>query len=132
MLTRRQMLLGSATGLAALGLGRHGFAKRTLLPRPDHSGIKHIVVVMVENRSFDHLLGWMPNADGMQEGLVYEDAAGNSFETFALPPDFQGCSHVDPDHSMQGGLVQLADGACDGWLLTSDPFSIGFYRQGDL
>jgi len=132
MLSRRQLLAGTATGLATLGLGRLGFARKTVLPKPDNSGIKHIVVVMVENRSFDHLLGWLPNADGMQEGLVYQDAAGNPFSTYALPPDFQGCSHVDPDHSMEGGLIQLADGACDGWLLTSDPFSIGYYRQADL
>jgi hypothetical protein len=28
--------------------------------------INHIVVVMMENRSFDHLLGWHPTANGMQ------------------------------------------------------------------
>lgn len=33
--------------------------------------IKHIVVVMMENRSFDHLLGWLPNANGKQAGLSY-------------------------------------------------------------
>ena len=36
--------------------------------------IQHIVVVMMENRSFDHLLGWHPTADGMQAGLEYTDA----------------------------------------------------------
>ncbi|MET0167046.1 MAG: alkaline phosphatase family protein [Vicinamibacterales bacterium] len=29
----------------------------------------HVVVVMMENRSFDHLLGWLPGSDGMQAGL---------------------------------------------------------------
>ena len=37
--------------------------------KPQRSGIDHIVVVMMENRSFDHLLGWLPNADAMQAGL---------------------------------------------------------------
>ena len=32
------------------------------LPDPDASGIEHIVVVCMENRSFDHFLGWVPNA----------------------------------------------------------------------
>ena len=27
------------------------------LPKPEKSGIQHIVVVMMENRSFDHFLG---------------------------------------------------------------------------
>ena len=130
--TRRQLLAGAATGLATFGLSRTGLAKRPRLPKPWHSGIEHVVVVMVENRSFDHLLGWLPNADGMQDGLVYEDASGNLLPTFPLAPDFQGCGRSDPDHSHEGGLVQLADGACDGWLLTSDPFSIGYYREADL
>src|SRR5690349_9955103 len=38
----------------------------TTLPKPEDSGIDHIVHVQMENRSSDHLLGWLPNADGMQ------------------------------------------------------------------
>src|SRR5687767_9178986 len=121
--TRREMLLGSASGLATLGLSRFGFAKKPTLPKPWNSGIEHIVVVMVENRSFDHLLGWLPGAEGMQDGLVYPDATGALHPTHALAPDFQGCAFSDPDHSQEGGLVQLNDGACDGWLLTSDQLS---------
>ena len=30
---------------------------------------------MMENRSFDHILGWLPGADGKQAGLTYVDAA---------------------------------------------------------
>ena len=37
------------------------------------SQIKHIVVVMMENRSFDHFLGWLPSSNGMQAGLAYQD-----------------------------------------------------------
>src|SRR5688572_16452668 len=97
--SRRQFLAASAAGLGALGLSRAGLAKRGVLPKPEQSGIKHIVVVMVENRSFDHLLGWLPNADGIQEGLVFTDAAGTQFPTHALSPDFQGCRFADPDHT---------------------------------
>ncbi|MBO0843021.1 MAG: phospholipase, partial [Nocardioides sp.] len=32
------------------------------LPDPADSGIDHIVVLMMENRSFDHYLGWLPGA----------------------------------------------------------------------
>ncbi|MGB8004424.1 MAG: alkaline phosphatase family protein, partial [Gaiellaceae bacterium] len=46
-------------------------ADAALLPRPGRSGIEHVVVVMMENRSFDHLLGWLPHADGKQAGLKY-------------------------------------------------------------
>lgn len=38
------------------------------LPNPTNSGIEHIIVVMMENRSFDHFMGWVTNADGQQSG----------------------------------------------------------------
>src|SRR5215471_16596988 len=66
------------------------------LPDPASSGIEHIVVVTMENRSFDHLLGWMPNAEGKQGGLSYTDKAGASHPTYSLSGDFTGCPHPDP------------------------------------
>src|SRR6185295_11594950 len=69
------------------------------LPVPARSGIEHVVLVTMENRSFDHLLGWHPTADGQQAGLSYPDEAGVLQPTHALAPDFQGCGHPDPDHS---------------------------------
>jgi phospholipase C len=88
----------------------------------------------MENRSFDHLLGWLPGADGRQAGLVYTDAAGAPHATRRLAPDFQGCGHPDPDHSWAGGRTALAGGACDGWLRAgaNDDYAIGFYAEEDL
>jgi phospholipase C len=102
-------------------------------PPPARSGIQHIVVVMMENRSFDHLLGWLPNADGRQSGLTYVDAAGVVHETMPLAPDFQGCGHPDPDHSWTGGRVELDGGAMDGFLRAgmNDTYSIGYYQEPD-
>lgn len=88
---------------------------------------------MMENRSFDHLIGWLPGADGKQAGLTYPDASGVRHPTFPLAPDFEGCAYADPDHSYAGGRVQLAGGACDGFLRAAkDRFPIGYYRQADL
>ena len=61
---------------------------------------------MMENRSFDHMLGWLPGADGQQAGLTYLDSAGMTHSTHALAPDYQGCGHPDPDHSYEGGRIQ--------------------------
>src|SRR5690349_7914417 len=104
----------------------------TALPNPASSGIDHIIVMMMENRSFDHFLGWLPGADGRQAGLTYLDAAGVSHPTHALAPDYQGCGHQDPDHSYAGVRVEYNGGACDGWLRVNDDFSIGYYVQADL
>lgn len=103
------------------------------LPPPRRSGIEHLVVVMMENRSFDHLLGWHPNADGHQAGLTYADSNGVTHETHALAPDFTGCGHPDPDHSYDGGRVQYDNGAMDGFLRSgsNDEYAIGYYVEED-
>jgi phospholipase C len=103
-LTRRDFLRGAATagmvaGLGALGRGGTALGQASTLPAPEASGLDHVVVVMMENRSFDHYLGWLDGADGRQWGLKYRDRNGVRRSTFPLAPDFQGCGHPDPDHS---------------------------------
>jgi phospholipase C len=122
-----------ASSAALSGLAATAAAQSTL-PPPEHSGIEHIVVVMMENRSFDHFLGWMDEADGVQGGLTFVDSNGVSHATHPLAPDFQGCAHPDPDHSYDGGRVEFDGGACDGWLRAgaNDDYAIGFYRKRDL
>ena len=77
--SRRRFLEGVG-GLALSSLAAPNAVARSLgattLPRPERSGLGHVVVVMMENRSFDHLLGWLPHADGRQAGLVYTDRNG--------------------------------------------------------
>jgi len=136
--TRRQFIYSSAATLGSLATGRSLLwadpKGKTGLPKPDKSGIKHVVVAMMENRSFDHFLGWLPGADGRQAGLVYTDSLGNAYETHPLAPDFQGCGHPDPDHSYAGGRIEYDNGLCDGWLRagTNDTFAVGYYTQNDL
>ena len=85
----------------------------------------------MENRSFDHLLGWLPNADGKQAGLSFDDKKGQSHSTQSFSGDFTGCPHPDPDHSYSGSRVAY-DG---GWLLagrSNDVYSIGYYEENDI
>jgi phospholipase C len=137
-LTRRAFLRGTAAaagGLAFGGLPSAMAAPRNkALPAPHKSGIEHVIVLMMENRSFDHFLGWLPGADGRQAGLSYTDAAGISHPTYSLAPNYQGCGHPDPDHSYAGARIEYDGGACDGWLRAgaNDVFAIGYYTQADL
>ncbi|PYM95019.1 MAG: phospholipase [Candidatus Rokuibacteriota bacterium] len=130
-INRRQVLKGFASAGAALALGANRPETALAAAALD---IQHVVLVMMENRSFDHFLGWVPGADGRQTGLSYPDHSGNLQPTYPLAPDFQGCGHADPDHSYEGGRVQYDGGACDGWLLagSSDIYSIGYYTEADL
>lgn len=154
-LSRRLFLTGIAAGAGLLALGgatarvdaqnggnedddvheeRGKYKKLRSLPEPEESGIEHIVLVMMENRSFDHFLGWLPGANGRQAGLTYYDKLGIPHSTYPLFPDYQGCSHPDPDHSYSGARVEYNNGACDGWLRAgnNDVYSIGYYTQSDL
>jgi phospholipase C len=101
-----------------------------LLRDPGVSGIEHIVVVMMENRSYDHLLGWLPGGDGRQRGLWYPDSTGTMRPTHVLAPDDVGCGHEGPDHSYVGGRIQYNHGAMDGFLREGeDTFPAGYYTE---
>ena len=135
---RRRFLQGSAAlaGMAALGAGATACA-----PAPGpvvrrgnaaEAGYDHIVVVMMENRSFDHFLGWLPGADGAQAGLTYRDGAGVAHDTHRLT-EFAACDMADPGHSYAAGKVQFHDGAADGFLFDApDTFPIGYFEQDQL
>ena len=98
------------------------------------SAIDHVIVVMMENRSFDHLLGWLPNADAKQAGLSYIDAQGISHPIYSLAPDYTGCPHPDPTHSYDGGRAAYDGGSMDGFLRAghNDVYAIGYYDEPSL
>src|SRR5688572_26322429 len=140
---RRRFLTGMAGAAGALALpgcggGVVGGAPgRGGLPDPADSGIEHIVQVMMENRSFDHMLGWVEGADGIQN-QTFEHTDGSLVETFHMGHGgdaaygFQGCGWEDPDHGYDGGRVHFNGGAMDGFLKTvgnpSDKFPVGYYN----
>ncbi|MDQ1705111.1 MAG: phospholipase [Frankiaceae bacterium] len=138
-LTRRQLLVGTAAtaaGAAATRAGasglRTGARLAAPLPTGAQSGIEHIVLVVMENRSFDHYLGWLPHAAGKQAGLSFKDDKGVKHSTHHLT-ERQGCGFNDPDHSYDGGRVQLNKGKVDGFRKgANDDFALGYYTKADL
>jgi phospholipase C len=127
-------VLTAAGGYRMLGDGAEAAAA---LPAPKDSGIQHIVVLMMENRSFDHFLGWLPTVnpavDGKQAGLTYLDRYRVGHQTHHLEV-MASCGFQDPDHSYEGGRIQLNGGRCNGWLRSgqNDSLSIGYYERDDL
>ena len=146
MANRRRFLQGIAAASGAAMLGKVGNLSITNalgnqdellltreLPAPTQSGIDHIVVVMMENRSFDHLFGWIHGADGKQAGLTFDDSNGVSHATHHLAGDFTACGHPDPDHSYGGGRLQYNNRRMDGFLLDAqnDAYALGYYTKPD-
>src|SRR5262245_40331856 len=148
MLTRRKFVqLMGASGAAITGAE---FLSRTVAHagpagKPGGSnGIEHVVILMMENRSFDHFLAWLPGADG-RDNLIFEAPDGLFYPNYPLAPDFQGCGYSDPDHSWEGFVVQHNSGQNDGFLqrptapagnpgvtlAQANTFPIGFYTNRD-
>jgi phospholipase C len=140
---RTAKTLGIGIGLAATMrpealLAEVARRQRQSLPSPRNMPIDTFVVVMMENRSFDHFLGWMPKADGRQAGLTYKDSTGKSFSTHPLvgtKAGYQGCGFNQPGHTWKQGRVQFDNGRCDGFVFDrsgNDTFALGYYRKQDL
>jgi phospholipase C len=148
MLSRRRFLqiAAASSGLAVTGtdLLSQAVANASTTLRPDGSrGIRHIVILMMENRSFDHFLSWLPGADGRHDLTFVSSVDGNRYPNYPLAPDFQGCGYSDPDHSWEGWLVEYNDGRLDGFLqrpttpanipgvtlAAANTFPIGYYTN---
>ena len=137
--SRREFLLGAATAGAAVAATNlaEPLARASLLSGPapvPASGIEHIVVLGMENRSFDHYLGWLPGANGVQAGLTYTDDAGAAHATHPLT-DWTGCGFSDPGHGYDEGRVQWNGGACDGFIKNgsgNDDYALGYYVESQL
>ncbi|GMN43671.1 hypothetical protein TIFTF001_012873 [Ficus carica] len=96
------------------------------------SPIKTVVVLVMENRSFDHMLGWMKRLNGEINGV--DGSQSNPLST-SDPSSrrffFRNESHyVDPDpgHSFQAIREQIF-GSSDGRVSTDTPPMNGFAQQ---
>jgi len=106
------------------------------IPRGDDIPIDHFVIMMQENRSFDHYFGRLPAAghddvDGLPAGAANPDANGNPVEVFHAD---QYCIR-DVAHSWNSSHRQYNDGANDGFVTTNDPAgerALGYLDEGDL
>jgi phospholipase C len=83
------------------------------MPPPGFEKLKHLVVLMMENRSFDHMLGALKAQDPRIEGLIGGET--NPDTTGAPAPvkplaAFQGQLDPDPNHHFPGVDLQIFNG----------------------
>ena len=80
---------------------------------PGLDNLKHIVVLMMENRSFDHMLGSLkavnPQIDGVTDQLSNPDTTGAPVKPQPLA-EFQGQLLPDPDHHFPAVDLQIFGG----------------------
>ncbi len=158
---RRDFLRAAAAAAAAGALGvppevvarRRRLPGGTMLDLPARDApIDHVVVLMMENRSFDHYLGWLGDDETYLEAgrrrygrrfrvkattrRFYRTPDGTIASTYALtrsgePNPYRGCGHPDPGHGWNAGRVQrdrgfLAAGS------GNDEYALGYFTAGDL
>src|SRR5688572_15996963 len=69
-------LAGAASALPASTLvERAAAATASQVPRGRNIPIDHVVVVMMENRSFDHYFGWLGGDADATQRMAFRDAA---------------------------------------------------------
>src|ERR1700745_1817919 len=86
-------------------------------PSPNQSGdihkIKHVVVIMQENRSFDTYFGTYPGADGIPAGVCVQDPMnGGCVAPFHDPADL----NYGGPHGMSNSIADIDSGRMDGFV----------------
>jgi len=108
MLSRRRFLQISAasSGLAITGTELLGqaVANASSTIRPNGSrGIRHVVILMMENRSFDHFLGWLPGADGRHDLRFVSAVDGKPTRTTRSPRTSRAAGTATPTTAGKAG-----------------------------
>lgn len=115
--------------------------------------IKHIIVISMENRSFDNLFGTFPGANGIQNSKVLQtDANGEVYKQLPASTDkrFPGSlpnapfhmeqyikindGHVDPVHRYYQQIEQINGGKMDRFVAVANvgPLVMGYYNGSQL
>ncbi|TNE86866.1 MAG: twin-arginine translocation signal domain-containing protein [Deltaproteobacteria bacterium] len=116
-LNRREVLkgLGAATASGALAGCK---PEEPLEP----GTIEHVVLVMMENRTFDHMLGSLSlvegrdDINGLQDGMSNPHPDGGDVPIRRMLPE-ENCL-PDPPHSWSSSHAQYADGEMSGFVST--------------
>jgi phospholipase C len=155
--TAGSIAIGGRAAMQSLTSGRRRPAKgprgSLLDTQPSDCPIDTVVVLMMENRSFDHYLGWLGDDSAYLErgrarwgskfavdaknDFSYVDAVGVKHRTHHLvrggaePHPFRGCGHPIPGHGWFAGRTELAEGfLAEG--TGNDPYAIGYYLRDDV
>ena len=127
---RRTLLKGAgALGLAGLTAPWSGVLEAMASTKPG-TPIKHVIVDMQENRSFDHYYGFAPFAGsfGVPSGYSQPDGQGGSVS----PYHFASLATPDIGHSWNATHGEWDSGKMDGFYTTDGINCLGYYTADDL
>jgi phospholipase C len=124
-------------------LGRKGLRLPDSLPFPDLPAgtdtmptIEHVVVIVMENHSFDNLLGMLRRSDGFRLGPGAQPTATNPYadgriqHAFHMPTTCQLSGA--PGQEWSTSHVAYDNGAMDGFVRGSGGVAMGYWTQDDI
>ena len=152
--SRRSFIVSSAFAATAATAFT---AARALADRPQAGGaahrtgtiadVKHVVIVMQENRSFDHYYGSMPGVLGFEDAAaltypdgtnIYQqpvsDAAGaTTIRPYRMDTRFFNTQQAeDLDHSWEGTHQARNDGEWNRWIPAKTTETMGYFTRDDI
>ncbi|MEU6848957.1 phosphocholine-specific phospholipase C [Actinacidiphila alni] len=146
----RRTFVGTAAAAgatAAVGLpGLTGTAQARPRPSGSIADVKHVVVLMQENRSFDHYLGSLSGVRGFddKQGVVFpggtsvfrQPDAGRA-EGYSLPfrfdtETFKAQDFGGLDHGWDSGHQAVNNGAQNQWVAAKGRYTMGYFTREDI
>jgi len=152
-ISRADLLKAGIGAAATLAVGSRATAAAAALPPSTLKDIDHFVILMQENRSFDHYFGTLRGVRGFDDPktLLLPDGKSVFYQPDAQNPD----GHVLPfhldtsktsaqqlhdlSHEWDAQHESLADGKMDGWVKAhrekngvSGPLTMGYHTRADL
>ena len=152
-LPRRRFLQSAAAFMLAGAVAPEGSPAAAQARSAHLSDIDHIIIMMKENRSFDHYFGTLAGVRGFSDpaairlpggGSVFEQPDAGSPSRVALPFHLDTSKTsaqrlTDLDHGWTAQHESLADGKMDGWLAAHrifdgerGPLTMGYLTRADL
>ncbi|MFE0735256.1 phosphocholine-specific phospholipase C [Streptomyces sp. NPDC058855] len=152
-MSRRRLLTlgGGALGAATAGSLLPPSLQAAMAAEPPAGGlaaVRHVVILMQENRSFDHYFGTLRGVRGFGDRNAIELPSGSSvFEQPAgagrtvLPFPVRGAAETqkkdlqyigDLDHSWSGGAKAWRGGWMDGWVSAKTAATMAYYDRRDI
>jgi phospholipase C len=153
-LPRRRLLAGATalSGVAVSATVLPASLRRALAnalrdpPGGSLRDIEHIVILMQENRSFDHYFGTMPGVRGFADPDAIRLPDGNPVFRQPHPGHAQGyltpfrydtrttSAQATPgtDHSWASQHEAWNNGQMDRWVAAKGPFTMGYFTQADI
>jgi phospholipase C len=149
-MNRRDFLKSVGSGAATAAFLHHSLARAAALPAIGRSGtledVEHIVVFMLENRSFDHYFGHLSGVRGYNDRFAVRLADGKPvwFQPRMRQPDEAILPfHLDTrsssaqllqdlDHSWDSQHGAIAAGRMDAWPLNKTDMTMGYFLRQDI